>query len=744
MLQALGFLAVVEVIGLAAAPLAGLALGRLPGSGLGFAKPFGLLLVGWLAWMTASLGIAPYSPGLVAAAIAAVAVAGALAALRQRELARRLEDAPPPRGRFARWRRGRLAARALAPADPVRRPLFLGAEAVFVAGFAVTALLVSFAPDVWNTEKPMDMAFMAAIDATDSFPPADPWMAGEDLNYYYLGHLLSGLPWQLLGGDPSRAYNLALAVLFGLSAASVFTLGGTLWAAARLAGRGGPVGAGLTAVGLCLVLGNLAGAQAWLDAEDPPRDYDWFGPSRVVQDAITEFPWFSFTLGDLHAHVLAIPFTFLGLAFALQVLLSGPRGDVVWRAVAEALAAGLAVGMLWALNSWSYPVVAGLLVLAVAAWARDPASAGRRAYAAVWTALVLLAGVVLLLPFWLSFDPAAGGIALVRERSSFTELAGDTVLMYGVLLWAAVAAYASRVLAAERPARVAVWGGVGLVFAGSLLAPVDLAGVVVLLAALAAALHALLFARLAAPERFLWLLLAGGVTCVLIPELVYVRDAFDNGPLYRMNTVFKLSYQAWLLLAVAAACALPWAGLWLPRRAWAPWAVVAVVLVLLGLVYPYAGTYARHDGFSRPPTLDGLGWLRERAPGDVAAIHWLREHAPSGAVVLEAVGDDYSAFGHARISTFTGRPTVMGWEGHELQWEHDPAGRRGDVERLYRTASVAEARTLLSRYRVRYVVVGPIERADHGDSGLAKWDRLGHKAFDRDGTAVWDLTRPAP
>ncbi len=49
MLEALGFFAVVEVAGLAAAPLAALVLGRLPGAGLGFAKPLGVLLTGWLA-----------------------------------------------------------------------------------------------------------------------------------------------------------------------------------------------------------------------------------------------------------------------------------------------------------------------------------------------------------------------------------------------------------------------------------------------------------------------------------------------------------------------------------------------------------------------------------------------------------------------------------------------------------------------------------------------------------------------
>jgi uncharacterized membrane protein len=220
---------------------------------------------------------------------------------------------------------------------------------------------------------------------------------------------------------------------------------------------------------------------------------------------------------------------------------------------------------------------------------------------------------------------------------------------------------------------------------------------------------------------------------------VYVRDAFDGSDLFRMNTVFKLGYQAWLLLALAAACALPWASAHLPRRAWPVWAAAAAVLLLLGLVYPYAGTYARKGGFGSSPTLDGLRWLRAGSPGDPAAIDWLRANTDGDAVVLEAVGEDYSAFGHARISTFTGRPTVLGWAGHELQWDHDPGTRGEDVRTLYTTDDLVQARDLIGRYGVDYVVFGPIERTTYGDAGLEKWDQLGDVVFDREGTTIWRL-----
>ncbi|HET8754426.1 MAG TPA: hypothetical protein VFM58_00355, partial [Solirubrobacteraceae bacterium] len=92
MLEALGFFALVEVVGLAAAPLAALAFGRLPGAGLGFAKPLGLLLVTWAVWMLASVGVASYTTTLVLVVAAVMALAGGLVAGRQSVLGRRLAE----------------------------------------------------------------------------------------------------------------------------------------------------------------------------------------------------------------------------------------------------------------------------------------------------------------------------------------------------------------------------------------------------------------------------------------------------------------------------------------------------------------------------------------------------------------------------------------------------------------------------------------------------------------------------
>src|SRR5581483_3269037 len=55
------------------------------------------------------------------------------------------------------------------------------------------------------------------------------------------------------------------------------------------------------------------------------------------------------------------------------------------------------------------------------------------------------------------------------------------------------------------------------------------------------------------------LLAIAGVGSILIPEVVYLRDAFQS----RMNSVFKFYYDAWILLALAS-----------PALAWELWTLV--------------------------------------------------------------------------------------------------------------------------------------------------------------------------
>src|SRR5215212_7046429 len=312
MTAALRFFVLIEVLGLAATPLAVVAFARLPGRGVAFAKPLGLLLATWLVWMAASLHVVPNGLGAWIGAVLVLAVAGALAWRRWRP-----ELWTGPSRRWGLWSEG--------------------------------IALVAFAADVWQTEKPMDMAFVNAAGDARTFPPEDPWMSGQDLNYYYLGHLMAAGLVRLSGVAPDVGYNLAVATFFALCAVAAFGLAAAL--TARIAG-------GLWGVGLVLVAGTVGAGIDVLGVDGPLSGYDWFGASRVIRGTINEFPAFSFTLADLHAHVMAIPFSLLALGFALQLAVAGPPGPPRPAAVIELCVSAIAIGTLYAINAWSFPVVA--------------------------------------------------------------------------------------------------------------------------------------------------------------------------------------------------------------------------------------------------------------------------------------------------------------------------------------------------------------------------------------------------
>ena len=129
-----------------------------------------------------------------------------------------------------------------------------------------------------------------------------------------------------------------------------------------------------------------------------------------------------------------------------------------------------------------------------------------------------------------------------------------------------------------------------------------------------------------------------------------------------------------------------------------------------------------------------------RQQSTTASLGPVRANAPTGSVVLETVGNDFDADGRARVSTFTGLATVLGWAGHEVQWGHEPGSRAADVEAIYRTPDMNQARSLLEGYGIRYVFVGSLERKDHPADGLEKFAELGTEVFRSGDTVVYELS----
>jgi YYY domain-containing protein len=229
------------------------------------------------------------------------------------------------------------------------------------------------------------------------------------------------------------------------------------------------------------------------------------------------------------------------------------------------------------------------------------------------------------------------------------------------------------------------------------------------------------YSRLSAADTFALILIGVGLLLPMAVEFVYLRDLFGT----RMNTVFKFYFQAWVLLAVAAAFGASVVSSQIRGTGGLVWRLALVLLVLGGLVYPTLAIPNKANNFSVEPGIDGMAWLEAAHPDDYAAIRWLQANAPDGAVILETPGKSYSYL--SRVSALTGLPTVLGWDFHEYQWRgtfDEPSRREPDVNVLYNTADLTQALTLLDKYDLTYVYVGPVERDRYSPNGLAKFEEI--------------------
>ena len=245
------------------------------------------------------------------------------------------------------------------------------------------------------------------------------------------------------------SYNLAIALVPALVAIGAF---GLLYNLIRLSGGTwkAALGFGLAAPALILLIGNLEGALEFVQAQGWGRRcgfWDWVGikdlqgercqfrclpghlPTGGGMRPGSSIPWptakawttrspnsrcFSFLLGDLHSHVVSLPFFILGLSLGLNLFQSddelGPGW--LWRNPVEAGAIALFIGSLAFINVWDFPVMAGALaaLLLVKSYAQKSHDLLLTVFRALAVLVPILAvAVVLFLPFYFTLGGQTPG-----------------------------------------------------------------------------------------------------------------------------------------------------------------------------------------------------------------------------------------------------------------------------------------------------------------------------------------------
>lgn len=739
-----------------------------------------------------------------------------------------------------------------------RQPDFRARIGILETFFGLLLLIWAFArglkPELDSLEKFMDVAFMSSIWRSGSLPALDPWLAGHSVNYYYFGQYVYALLARLTGISIPVAYNLGLATTFAMTGGLSFALGSTLLQLARQLGlrlkRGAETAGGLVTAILVTVAGNshsffynpAAPGHRLLQAleqlgwklGDLTADF-WFADATrfigynpdTTDKTIHEFPFYSFLVADLHAHLVNLAFVLLLLTVLAQYLahivrqspaghqpapgrtaLGGWLADTVQDGYLALLAGLLAIFMMG--NYWDFAIylVVSAMVLLFAGLVRTGRLASARG-GLVFTGQILLLLVIFLklnqpipaLGAWLAacvmnhgllvFLPQAEALPQAGARLSWLLFLAHLLALPFNLAFDPIAKTIARTVSHTPLYQLVVlWGPhvlAGLIFLGFLLwqqsrhrGPVRLplrrfSGVsmeqpepVPVWQTQPAPPARRTFAAWLLQLNRVDLLQAGLLLCalglLLVPEWIYVVDIY-SGDYKRANTMFKFTYQAFVLLSLVWGYAIvrlagqgntrleqrhPGQGENQGRRPMKRrrerqvrrgLAVALAVLAIAPAWYPLPAARQWLGEFSRANYrgLDGLAVLADKDSADIdgeesgeladdlAAIAWLNKQVSGQPVILEADGSSYTDY--CRISAFTGLPTVLGWETHEWLWrtsaEHPDAygsvvlPRQEAVRVLYTGSDQVVRQQLIDQYQIRYIIIGNLERAKYGETDAA-------------------------
>jgi YYY domain-containing protein len=721
-------------------------------------------------------------------------------------------------------------------------------EILFFLSVSMIAILRVGNPGIIGTEKPMELAFINGILKSPTFPPNDPWLSEFSISYYYFGYLIVAAIIKIIGTDSGIAFNLALIFWFALISVGSFGIVLNLLAANYKKESNSKRRLNriflfsLIAPLLILIISNGVGLLElihsrgifwetipggglvsnfwrWLDIKelsDPPSmPYDWlpnrqggtwwWRASRVLQDytlqgssreIIDEFPFFSFFLGDLHPHVLAMPFVLLCI-FSAYVFLTNPfevKNDLIenirvfWKNGFNWFFA-LSLGSLIFFNTWDFPiyfVLAAIIIFIKSFQKEEPI---RKLLIQVITMLFTLGIICILtyLPFLLSFSSQAGGVLpslIFQSRSihlfimflpfvaanSFYLIYRYSVklpilqiikswiivffgflflLLFSFLIPAvlgiipkfysflhdfSIRDYDLQIKQSSQRMQsfLSIYGAADInqLISSSisriLSDPLDL---LILLTAIAIILticisflndKEVINKKLEVEKQdiFICILLSLGLGLIIFPELFYLRDQFG----WRMNTIFKFYFQAWILLSISTAYALAFLSEIKVKALKIGIMTICLFSIISGMIYPYFAIkerikLLRGDNIS----LDGNKYFQASNSNEFEAVQFLK--GIEFGIISEAIGGSYTNFG--RVSKLTGMPTVLGWPGHERQWRggaEEIGSRESDIQSLYSTDDWIIAEDILNKYKIRYIYSGDLEKSAY---------RLSEKKFEK-------------
>ena len=730
-----------------------------------FSKVLALLFSSYLVWLLSSLKILPFYQETIWLVI----ILGIVANLW-----------------FSKKFSPQIPASSPTSHFPPLLQIFVSEELLFLFALLFWSFIRGFQPDIQGLEKFMDYGFINSILRSKYFPPADMWFAGKAINYYYYGHYLAAFLTKLSGISSAITYNLMIATVFSFCFSLTFSLTANLIhffqkfslsfsksrfslprfdsppvpeSSARQATSksnfplptsrfspliiGGLISALLISLGANLHPGYYNFKMKILGKPYCNASYNYWYPDatryigycpEVEDKTIHEFPAYSFVVADLHGHVSDIPFVLFFLASTLNLLLYLKNQKTIsfnFSLLTFNLPISLTLAIMFMTNQWDYPIYLMVLGLTlIAGYYSSSKDFWETLTKAIKTGIfVVLTTIPFILPFFLKFEQIGKGIGFVWKHS----LPHQLLILWGVPWFFGIT---FLIFLFKNKIRTGFKKESLIKFISKVI------GVNIQIRSAVQPKPLITNYQLLITDFFILILLLASTILIIIPEIIYLKDIYIPS-YHRANTMFKLTYQSFMMFSVLIGYILIRLKLSLPKSRIKSLLFTFYILLFTSLmIYPLYSITGYYGVLERKnyKGLYGLKFLERLYPDDYAAVVWLNKNVAGQPAILEAVGDSYTDY--ERISMSTGLPTIEGWLVHEWLWRgaYDEPGKRAtEVQTIYETTDSSAAQEILNKYQIRYVIIGGMEKTKYPKLQETKFSRLGRIVFQQGTTKIYEL-----
>jgi uncharacterized membrane protein len=690
------------VIGIVFFPLAKKIFGRFFDQGYPFAKTLGIILISYLVFILGIFKILPFTRLSLIFILLFYALISFLIIRAERVYPSKLQ------------RSGNL------PLQKMNWPIIIFEEILFIVSFIFLTFIRGQEPSIHGLEKFMDFGFINSILRSKYFPPLDMWLSadaahpnGYAINYYYFGHLTGALLIKLSDFKPTIGYNLILATIFAQGITLTFSLTANLvYLFQKLVLKVKEINYfrlalyGFLGSFIVNFAGNLHTIYLFTSGYSPEKPLpfwqilDGFNPTkywypnatRFIPYTIHEFPVYSYVVADLHGHVFDIPFVLFTLAIILLLFINAKRSSFQ---LLPFIFLGFLTAIHYMTNAFDGPIYILLTIFVITF------IYGFNKQWLIAVGVLLSSFYLFSLPFSINFEPFVSGIGMNCSPDFLVNLhkIGPFLFEKGNCqispLWMLFV----------------LWGFFWVCFLLFILSnkPLSLRSY---------------FLNL---KSYIFILFSFGTFLIIIPEFFYIKDIYPQH--FRANTMFKLGYQAFMMMGIASTFTF-----YLISLKKGLFQLIAKIIFLFFFffifIYSFYAFPSYYGKMDRPVILDGSIWMKTLMPADKEIIDYLNKNVKNQPNILEAQGDSYTDY--ERISAFTGLPTVAGWWVHEWLWRGsaEVVGKKiPDVVTLYESNDLVKTRELLKQYQIKYVVISKMEKEKYKNINQNKFSQLGDEIF---------------